>query len=132
MSHISTGGGASRALTDPLAAIQDGLLRVVMAERGTARGPFTRLTGQGDPFPLDRIPVAGKTGTAELKPLVPFAWFAAYAPADDPEVLVVINVEQGGGGSQTAAPIARNILEHYFGLLDAEDAEFVEGDPIFD
>jgi penicillin-binding protein 2 len=115
-----------------LAAIQDGLLRVVMAERGTARGAFTRLNGQGDPFPLDRIPVAGKTGTAELKPLVPFAWFAAYAPADDPEVLVVINVEQGGGGSQTAAPIARNILEHYFGLLDAEDAEFVEGDPIFD
>ncbi|MEX0835266.1 MAG: penicillin-binding transpeptidase domain-containing protein, partial [Nitriliruptor sp.] len=111
-----------------LGALQDGLRRVVMADRGTALGAFTR----GTPFPLDRIPVAGKTGTAELKPLVPFAWFAAYAPADDPEMVVVVNVEQGGGGSQTAAPIARNIMEHYFGITDAEDAEFIEGDRILD
>lgn len=113
-------------------ALQDGLRRVVMDERGTARGAFTRANAQGNPFPLNEIPVAGKTGTAELKPLIPFAWFAAYAPADDPEILVVINVEQGGGGSQTAAPIARNIFEHHFGLLDADDAEFVQGDEIFD
>ncbi|WP_052668899.1 penicillin-binding protein 2 [Nitriliruptor alkaliphilus] len=111
-----------------LRAIQEGLRRVVMEERGTAHGAFTR----GNPFPLSEIPVAGKTGTAELKPKVPFAWFAAYAPADDPEIVVVVNVEQGGGGSQTAAPIARNILEHYFGVTDAEDAEFVEGDRILD
>jgi penicillin-binding protein 2 len=111
-----------------LAAIQDGLRRVVMDTRGTALGAFTR----GEPFPLDRIPVAGKTGTAELKPLVPFAWFAAYAPADEPEVVVVVNVEQGGGGSQTAAPIARNILEHYFGITEADEAEFIEGDRILD
>jgi penicillin-binding protein 2 len=76
--------------------------------------------------------VAGKTGTAELKPKVPYAWFAGYAPADDPEIVVVVNVEQGGGGSQTAAPIARNILEHYFGIVDAEDAEFEAGDEILD
>jgi penicillin-binding protein 2 len=111
-----------------LSVIQDGLERVVMAERGTAYGAFTR----GRPFPFDEIPVAGKTGTAELKPKVPFAWFAGYAPADDPEVVVVVNVEQGGGGSQTAAPIVRNILEHYFGVTDAEEAEFVEGDRILD
>jgi penicillin-binding protein 2 len=111
-----------------LAAIQDGLRRVVMEERGTARGAFTR----GTPFPLDEIPVAGKTGTAELKPKVPFAWFAAYAPADDPEYVVVVNVEEGGGGSQTAAPIARNILEHLFGIVAADDAEFEAGDAIYD
>lgn len=115
-----------------LASLQDGLRRVVMDERGTARGAFTRNNAQGEPFPLGEIPVAGKTGTAELQPLIPFAWFAAYAPADDPEVLVVINVEEGGGGSQTAAPIARNIFEHYFGLVDIDDAEFVRGDAIFD
>ncbi len=113
---------------DELGVIQEGLRRVVMADRGTALGAFTR----GTPFPLDEIPVAGKTGTAELKPLVPFAWFAAYAPADDPEVVVVVNIEQGGGGSQTAAPIARNILEHYFGITEAEDAEIIEGDRILD
>ncbi len=92
-----------------LAALQQGLEQVVMAERGTARGAFSG-------FPLDRIPVAGKTGTAELKPKVPYAWFAAYAPVDDPQYVVVVSVEEGGGGSQTAAPIARRILEHAFGL----------------
>jgi penicillin-binding protein 2 len=108
-----------------MAAIQDGLRRVVMHERGTAYGAF-------DGFPLDEVPVAGKTGTAELKPKVPFAWFAAYAPAGDPEFVVVVNVEEGGGGSQTAAPIARNILEHLFGITDAEDAEFEAGDAFYD
>jgi penicillin-binding protein 2 len=108
-----------------VAAIQDGLRRVVMHERGTAFGAF-------DGFPLDEVPVAGKTGTAELKPKVPFAWFAAYAPADDPAYVVVVNVEEGGGGSQTAAPITRNILEHLFGITRAEDAEFEAGDAFYD
>jgi penicillin-binding protein 2 len=68
-------------------------------------------------FPLRDIPVAGKTGTAERKPRVPYAWFAAYAPADDPRYVVVVSVEEGGGGSQTAAPIARRILEHLFDVV---------------
>ena len=103
-----------------LAAIREGLRQVVHHQRGTAHGAF-----QG--FPLDEIAVAGKTGTAELQPKVPFAWFAAYAPADDPEIVVVVNVEEGGGGSQTAAPIARNILEHHFGTVEEEDIEFEVG-----
>lgn len=108
-----------------LAVLREGLERTVMDERGTAFGAF-------EGFPLDRIPVAGKTGTAELKPLVPYAWFAAYAPADDPEVAVVVAVEQGGGGSQTAAPIARNILAHHFGVVLADEAVFVPGPEILD
>lgn len=108
-----------------LAAMQRGLEDVVMDERGTAYEAFSG-------FPLWRIPVAGKTGTAELKPLVPFAWFAGYAPADDPEIVVVVNVEQGGGGSQTAAPIVRGILEHYFRVTPAERYDFTPGPAIFD
>ncbi|WP_130649098.1 penicillin-binding protein 2 [Egicoccus halophilus] len=111
-----------------LGEIQRGLREVVMHERGTAYGAFRR----GEPFPLGEYPVAGKTGTAELKPKVPYAWFAAYAPADDPRYVVVVNVEEGGGGSQTAAPIARNIFEHLFGIVDAADNEFVTGDAIYD
>jgi penicillin-binding protein 2 len=113
---------------DELSAIRRGLEGVVMSERGTGYGAFQR----GTPFPFDEVTIASKTGTAELKPLVPFAWFAAYAPADDPEIVVVVNVEEGGGGSQTAAPIARNIIEHHFGITDAEDAEYIQGDPILD
>ena len=103
-----------------LSAIRDGLRQVVHHPRGTGYGAFSG-------FPLDQVSVAGKTGTAELQPKVPFAWFAAYAPADDPEVVVVVNVEEGGGGSQTAAPIARNILEHYFEFSDPDDIAFEVG-----
>lgn len=92
-----------------IAEIQRGLEDVVMAARGTAAGAFRG-------FPLDQHPVAGKTGTAEYGSRVPYAWFAAYAPVDDPQYVVVVSVEEGGGGSQTAAPIARRILEAAFGL----------------
>ncbi|MBW3658712.1 MAG: penicillin-binding protein 2, partial [Actinobacteria bacterium] len=102
-----------------LAAIRQGLREVVMHERGTGRLAFLAAD-----FPLDTIPVAGKTGTAELKPKVPYAWFASYAPADDPRYVVVVSVEQGGGGSQTAAPIAARIFQAAF---DLEVRPFVAG-----
>lgn len=105
-----------------LAAIRKGLEDVVMGSRGTARGAFAG-------FPLDEIPVAGKTGTAELKPKVPYAWFAAYAPAHDPRYVVVVSIEEGGGGSQTAAPIARRILEAAF---DLDVTPFEAGPEILD
>lgn len=92
-----------------LSAIRFGLLKVVAAPGGTAAGAFRG-------FPLDDLPVAGKTGTAEHKPRVPYAWFGAFAPADDPRYVVVVAAEEGGGGSQTAAPIARRILESAFDL----------------
>lgn len=92
-----------------LSEIQEGLRLVVMEPRGTAAVPFNR-------FPLGMIPVAGKTGTAEFGNRVPYAWFAAYAPTNDPKYVVVVSVEEGSGGSVTAAPIARRILEAAFGL----------------
>lgn len=80
-----------------------------VAERGTAASAFLG-------FPLDEIPVSGKTGTAEIIPRQPYSWFAAMAPADDPKYVVVVMVEQGGHGSTTAAPVVRRILEGLFGL----------------
>jgi penicillin-binding protein 2 len=106
-------------------AIQRGLERTVMEPGGTAVGAFRG-------FPLGDIPVAGKTGTAERKPRVPYAWFAAYAPADDPRYVVVVSVEEGGGGSQTAAPIARRILEHLFDVRPPEGPGFTPGPEILD
>ena len=113
-------------LTDAaLAALREGLERTVMEPGGTAVGAFAG-------FPLREVPVAGKTGTAERDPRVPYAWFAAYAPADAPEVVVVVSVEEGGGGSQTAAPIARRILEQHFGIERAGAPGFVPGPEILD
>ncbi len=105
-----------------LAEIRQGLEDVVMGDGGTGRSAFAT-------FPLDEIPVAGKTGTAELGSQIPYAWFASYAPADDPEYVVVVSVERGGGGSQTAAPIAARILQAAFGL-DVDP--FAAGDEILD
>jgi penicillin-binding protein 2 len=67
-------------------------------------------------FPLDRIPVAAKTGTADIPPKAPVSWFACMAPANHPRYVVVVMVEQGGHGATTAAPIARRILEGLFGM----------------
>jgi penicillin-binding protein 2 len=78
-------------------------------QSGTAASAFAG-------FPLDRVPVAGKTGTADLPPQAPFAWFASFAPVGDPKYAVVVMVEQGGHGGESAAPVARAIYEQLFGL----------------
>jgi penicillin-binding protein 2 len=90
-------------------------LQAVTSPSGTAGSVFGDFT----------IPVAGKTGTAEIRPRQPFAWFAAYAPADNPQYVVVALVEEGGGGSQIAAPIVRRIFE---GLFDLEQSRFSVGE----
>jgi len=60
--------------------------------------------------------VAGKTGTAEAGDGgESHAWFASFAPYDDPEIVVVF-LENGGEGSYRAAPLARDVLEVYYGL----------------
>ncbi len=70
---------------------------------------------------------AGKTGTAQVIGLKgqkyeeskinerhrDHALFIAYAPADDPKIALAILVENGGHGSSTAAPIARQVLDYY-------------------
>lgn len=76
--------------------------------------------GTGGGARLPGLDVAGKTGTAQMIAKSradrgqDHAWFAAYAPAKDPEVVVVVLAERGGKGGQVAAPIARKILEAIF------------------
>ena len=42
------------------------------------------------------------------------AWFAAFAPAEDPEIVVVVLAEHSGHGGTVAAPVAREVLAKYF------------------
>lgn len=83
--------------------------------------------GTGRRASLGPIPVAGKTGTAQVfkksagidadklpKPERDHAWFVGYAPADRPEIAFAVVVEHGGHGGTTAAPIARQVLETFF------------------
>jgi len=90
---------------------------VVFEERGTGR--VARIAG---------VPVAGKTGTAQVVRLqestqgeeedVPYelrdhGWFAAFAPVDRPKVVSAVVVEHGGHGSSSAAPIVARLIKKY-------------------
>jgi penicillin-binding protein 2 len=77
-----------------------------VTSQGTAKGAFTG-------FPL---PVAGKTGTAQNPQGPSHAWFACYAPLEEPERVVVVMIEHGSSGAAYAAPVARQVLEEYFGI----------------
>ena len=92
---------------------------VLHGKRGTARG-----SGAGSEYHM-----AGKTGTAQViaigqdeeydeeetpEEFRDHALFIAFAPVEAPEIAMAVIVENGGGGSRTAAPIARELLDHYF------------------
>lgn len=72
--------------------------------------------GTGSAAAVPGLAVSGKTGTAqtvsdgESSKGQNHAWFAGYAPVEDPKVVVVVLVERGGAGGKVAAPLARQIL----------------------
>jgi len=91
-----------------LQILKQGMIEVTNASYGTASSHF-------NDFP---IKVAGKTGTAQTGTFTAnHGWFGGFAPADNPEVAVLIFLENGGSSSYTV-PIARGIFEYYFGLVN--------------
>ena len=100
-----------------LAAVIDGLHDVVHDEMGTASA-----------YGLPYIEVAGKTGTAQVRRIETVriendeiyfrdrdhAWFVAFAPVEDPVIVVSVFLEHGGQGSRDAAPVAMEIIDRYF------------------
>ena len=84
-------------------AVLEGM-RSVTEEGGTASSVFKNFN----------IEVGGKTGSAEAGSNVN-AWFAGFAPFNDPEIAVVVMVENGGHGFYTAE-VAREIIAEYFGM----------------
>ncbi len=104
--------------SDTLVLVQEGMREAVIGEGGTAQ-----------PAALPFVEVAGKTGTAEycddnawaLNLCVPgqwpaHAWYTGYAPYNNPEVIILAFVYNGGEGSQVALPIVRRTMEEYFRL----------------
>ncbi|HEV7864854.1 MAG TPA: penicillin-binding transpeptidase domain-containing protein, partial [Acidimicrobiia bacterium] len=96
---------------DPAArqAVVAGLLGAVRNREGTASAAFAG-------FPLDRVPVEGKTGTAQVMGKGDTSLFAGVAPAGAPQFAVVAVVEEAGFGSAVAAPIVRRVLEILTGV----------------
>jgi len=111
--------------------VVDGLMAVVNEPGGTAYSQR-----------LKDVVVAGKTGTAQVKKLGEkrlkteqmdywsrdHAWFAAFAPAKDPEIAVVVLNEHGGHGGSDAAPTAMAVFKRYFELK--EEAAPVGREPV--
>ena len=93
-----------------LDAIRQGMKSVTSDTTGTA---YVRFRDFG-------VEVGGKTGSAEAgtdengKDIV-HAWFAGYAPFEDPEIAIVVMVENGGHGNYTAE-VVRDIMQEYFGM----------------
>ena len=85
------------------AAVRDLMVQVVKNGTGTAAS-------------IGGVQVAGKTGTAEVANGEPHAWFAAFAPADNPQIAVAVLVENAGTGGSVAAPIARQVISAALGL----------------
>ncbi|MDD5528864.1 MAG: penicillin-binding protein 2 [bacterium] len=81
---------------------REGMLGAVNAPNGTARTAI-----------IPEIQVAGKTGTAQNPHGTPHAWFTAFAPYENPEICVVVLIENGGHGGSIAAPIAKRIIQKY-------------------
>src|SRR5205823_2258035 len=110
-----------------LAAVRAGLVAVVNEPGGTAYRSR-----------LPDLQFAGKTGTAQVMKLGQkqkldptlqgyysrdHAWFASSAPAEDPEIVVVVLNEHGGWGAEAAAPAAARTIEAYFRLKRQDAAD---------
>jgi penicillin-binding protein 2 len=99
-----------------LNAIRRGMEGATQRAGGTATHRFYGLT----------IPVAGKTGTAQVpgETSLPHSWFTGYAPSNchalpegcEEQIAVTVMIENAGEGSSVAAPIFRQVIEAYFGL----------------
>jgi penicillin-binding protein 2 len=85
-------------------AVRQGLYDAAHAPGGTSASIFGS-------FP---IPVAGKTGTAQTPTGSDHSWYASWAPADHPRIVVVVLIEHGGFGAEAAAPAAREIYSAFF------------------
>lgn len=94
-------------------AVRRGMKSVTTDEGGTAYSIFQDFD----------IEVGGKTGSTEAGNWVN-AWFAGFAPYDDPEIAVVVLVENGGHGYYTAE-VVRDIIGEYFGMNTEEIKEDV-------
>ncbi len=88
--------------------IHKGMYKVVNEGGGTATN--AQISG---------IKVCGKTGTAQNTQGRDHSWFVAFAPMDNPEIVIVTIVENAGFGATVAAPITRDILMKHFKVAPA-------------
>jgi penicillin-binding protein 2 len=108
---------------DTLSAVRRGLYDAAHSPAGTSAPVFYDYG----------VDVSGKTGTAEVwdsaeHRMVDYAWYASFAPSNDPKYAVVVMIEKGGHGASTAAPATRMIYDALFNLDSGQFSGEVRGD----
>ncbi len=103
-----------------LKILYEGLSLVVDGKHGTAKK-----------LKNEYYSIGGKTGTSENPHGENHSWFAAVAPLEDPEIVVVAIVENSGHGSEIAAPLVGKIIKSYMAKklgipLDEVDADVAQ------
>ena len=101
-----------------LKAVLQGMESVTDDQGGTAYSIFKNFA----------ISVGGKTGSAETSTGKVNAWFVGFAPFEDPQIAVVVLVENGGHGYYTAEAV-KEIIEQYFGMNIEQVQEDVSSIP---
>jgi penicillin-binding protein 2 len=93
-------------------ALMDGLAGAAQAGGGTSAGVFAG-------WPHSRLPVFGKTGTAQVPyngAIVDQSWYVAYVPHPTKPIVIAATIERGGFGADRAAPLVRRMLARWFDL----------------
>jgi penicillin-binding protein 2 len=93
--------------SETLSYMRSALAGVVTS--GTAAGAFSG-------FPLNKVCVAGKTGTAQIMGKIATSVFASFAPCTSPKLVVVVMLPNSGYGADAAAPAVRQIWDGIYGL----------------
>lgn len=107
---INPAPSADNVIDDQNGAIVRAGMRMTV-ESGSARSVLSGLKGNNGQL----IESAGKTGTAQTgHGDTTHAWYVGYAPYDDPQILVVVLVEEGGEGYSTSAPVAGDMFKAFF------------------
>ena len=122
----NSSGGVVRSFEPEVVGTPDVKPENLAVMRDALKGVSTdnaELVALFNKFGLDPATVACKTGTGEVAGKEDYAWFACYAPFDDPKYVVACVVEQGGGGSAVGAPLGIEVLA---AALNADAGELTD------
>ena len=101
-------------------AVREGMRETVAGEKGSAK----TLNELGHN-------ICGKTGTSQMGGTEETnSWFVGFAPYDNPEIAIMVLVEEGGESSDSAVPIAKEAFKYYFGIEEEEEDSDDEKDTV--